>query len=83
MVQSSLRRRYTFTSPKDTVTFGQYKDRTLEEILDLDPQYLVWLDDVEIAFLPEELLIRAYDALFRDVHDEDWFLGLLDLIDGE
>ena len=28
---------------KDKLTFGKHKGKTIKEILDIDPQYLVWL----------------------------------------
>ena len=30
---------------KDTLTFGKYKGKAIEDVLDTDPQYLVWLNE--------------------------------------
>jgi len=31
--------------PNDTITFGKYKGKTLNEIAELDAGYIVWLDE--------------------------------------
>ena len=31
---------------KDTLIFGKYKGKSIKEVLDIDPQYLVWMHEV-------------------------------------
>ena len=30
--------------PTDTITFGKYNGQTFDEIADIDPDYILWLD---------------------------------------
>ena len=32
------------TKPTDTITFGKYNGQTFDEIADIDPDYISWLD---------------------------------------
>jgi hypothetical protein len=31
--------------PEDIITFGKYKGKTFDEIADIDPDYILWLDE--------------------------------------
>ena len=36
--------------PEDIITFGKYKGKTFDEIADIDPDYILWLDE-KVNFL--------------------------------
>ena len=60
--------------PTDTVTFGKYNGQTFEEIANIDPDYILWLDEnVKDVKLPKKWLecvemdIRERDSELRDI----------------
>ena len=43
--------------PTDTITFGKYKGKTFNEIANIDPDYIIWLDEnVKTINLPERFV---------------------------
>jgi hypothetical protein len=54
----------------DVVTFGKYKDRTVEELLEEDPDYLIWVDEhVDFFPLEQEVVDAAIEnAVGRPSH---------------
>ena len=43
--------------PEDTITFGKYKGKTFNEISNIDPDYIVWLNEnVKTIKLPEKFV---------------------------
>lgn len=43
--------------PTDTITFGKHKEKTFEEISNIDPDYIIWLDEnVKTIKLPERFV---------------------------
>ncbi len=66
--------------PKDTITFGKYKGKTFDEIADIDPDYILWLDEkVKDVKLPKkwikavEMDVRERDSELRDILAEHAF----------
>jgi hypothetical protein len=66
--------------PEDTITFGKYKDKTFDEIADIDPDYILWLDEnVKDVKLPKkwveavEMDVRERDSELRDILVEHAF----------
>jgi uncharacterized protein (DUF3820 family) len=57
--------------------FGKFKGKTLEEILDLEPSYIIWLDEAEIIIIPTDILRQAVNLNqgqdLEDIHG-DWGL---------
>ena len=57
------------------VTFGKHKGKTLMQILDESPSYVVWLAKNNVVKIPNDLLMRAfYETMspdFEDLHS-DW-----------
>lgn len=57
------------------MTFGKHKGKTLLEILDESPSYIVWLAENDIIKIPDDLLTMAcHDTMspdFEDLHG-DW-----------
>jgi len=55
--------------------FGKYKGKTLLELSDLDPSYLIWLAENSIVNVPSDLLNYAINTTmepdFEDLHN-DW-----------
>jgi hypothetical protein len=48
-------------NPDDTLNFGKYNGRKIKDILDFDPEYLVWASNTITWFiLPENIRIYAY-----------------------
>lgn len=61
----------------DTITFGKYNEQTFDEIADIDPDYILWLDkNVKDVKLPKkwiecvEMDIRERDSELRDIISE-------------
>ena len=45
------------TKPTDTITFGKHKGKTFNEIANIDPDYIIWLDEnVKTIKLPERFV---------------------------
>ena len=66
--------------PEDTITFGKYKGKTFDEIADIDPDYILWLDEnVKDVKLPKkwveavEMDVRERDSELRDILVEHAF----------
>lgn len=60
----------------DKFTFGKYKDKTLNEIIDEDPQYVVWACNKKIITLnnkDHKKLMYAYNDSFAS--DEEYYIG--------
>ena len=54
--------------PKDTITFGKYKGKTFDEIADIDPYYILWLDKkVKDVKLPKKWI----ECVEMDVRERD------------
>ena len=66
--------------PEDIITFGKYKGKTFEEIADIDPDYILWLDEnVKDVKLPKkwieavEMDVRERDSELHDILAEHAF----------
>lgn len=57
------------------MTFGKHKGKTLLQILDESPSYIVWLAENDVVKIPDDLLTMAcHDTMspdFEDLHG-DW-----------
>ena len=57
------------------MTFGKHKGKTLVQILDESPSYIVWLAENDVVKVPDDLLTMAcHDTMspdFDDLHG-DW-----------
>ena len=49
---------------KYTLPFGKYKDYTLDQMLSINPSYIVWLHDNDVLHLPikNKLLQKAIEG---------------------
>lgn len=61
----------------DVLTFGKYKGMTVRYILDVDPSYILWLDEENICSISQSIL---NDAIDEDLNQElgnamDWWMG--------
>lgn len=58
------------------MNFGKYKGQTIEEIINNDPSYILYLSDEKIAKFSEEILDYAEESEsekdFNDAMDFDW-----------
>jgi len=66
--------------PEDTLTFGKYKGKTFDEIADIDPDYILWLDEnVKDVKLPKkwiecvEMDVREKNSELHDILAEHAF----------
>jgi hypothetical protein len=64
-------------NPEDKITFGKYNGKTFEEIANIDPDYILWLDEkVKDVKLPKkwiecvEMDIRERDSELHDIISE-------------
>lgn len=53
---------YQIKARSDVMTFGQYKDRTVEWVLEKHPEYIVWLHEEKICEIPSDILVEAEEA---------------------
>jgi len=55
------------------MTFGKYKGRTLDEISNNDPSYVVWLSDEKVLKIEKEFLeaVRR-DDMEHDCYGDHW-----------
>ena len=67
-------------NPEDKITFGKYNGKTFEEIANIDPDYILWLDEkVKDVKLPKkwiecvEMDIRERDSELHDILAEHAF----------
>ena len=67
-------------NPEDAITFGKYKGKTFEEIANIDPDYILWLDEnVKDVKLPKkwiecvEMDIRERNSELHDILAEHAF----------
>lgn len=53
------------------LTFGKYKGRTLDEVSDFDPGYVVWLADNKVLNIEKKFLdaVRTDAIEFDDILD--------------
>lgn len=49
-------------SLKDTLTFGKYKGQSVDQVIRLDANYILWMSDEKIAQVSEEVLKYAEEA---------------------
>jgi hypothetical protein len=66
--------------PEDIITFGKYKGKTFDDIADIDPDYILWLDkNVKDVKLPKKWLkcvemdVRERDSELHDILAEHAF----------
>lgn len=57
-------------SPKDKLTFGKYKGQTVDQVIRLDANYILWMSDEKIAQVSEEVLKYAEEADVEQRLDE-------------
>jgi uncharacterized protein (DUF3820 family) len=46
-------------TPDTIIDFGKYKGRTLDYLIEFDPEYLIFLDKNNILKIPQELIVRV------------------------
>lgn len=54
----------------DVLTFGKYKGMTVRYILDVDPSYILWLDEEKICSISQSILDNATDEDLNQQLDE-------------
>jgi hypothetical protein len=66
--------------PEDVISFGKYKGQTFDEIADIDPDYILWLDEnvKDVKFLKKwlesvKVNIKEKDSELRDILAEHAF----------
>ena len=67
-------------NPEDKITFGKYNGQTFEQIANIDPDYILWLDEnVKDVKLPKkwiecvEMDIRERNSELHDILAEHAF----------
>lgn len=53
------------------MTFGKYRGQTVEDIIKIDPGYILWLSDEKIAIVSETILNYADEADMDQRMDND------------
>lgn len=70
--QPHIERREPITDRNKVIGFGRYKAETIQDILDNDPQYLVWLHENTDFELGHELLEEAENNGKPDHEFKGW-----------
>lgn len=56
---------------KDKLTFGKHKGKTIKEVLDNDPQYLVWLHEKTKHKL-QRVIYNEAELSYRDIDEAEY-----------
>lgn len=69
--------KYTLRERTDKLSFGKYKGKTIEYVLNENPSYILWLDREQIVYLPTPVISEAEEKLShkRHGHKEDIYVG--------
>lgn len=58
----------------DTIPLGKYKGRTVEEIIETDPGYLLWfITNIRHVTLVDEVKIAVKIAAEEALDDDQWY----------
>ena len=60
-----------------TLEFGKYRGKTLLELSDLDPSYLIWLAENSIVKVPSDLLNIAINATMEPDFEDFTMIGVI------
>jgi len=66
----------SFKALSDKFNFGKYKGDTIEDIIKIDPGYILWAHDEKVAKFTEEILQYAEEA-----EDEEYYNQSMDYND--
>lgn len=55
--------KYTLRERTDKLSFGKYKGKTIEYVLNENPSYILWLDREQIVYLPTPIISEAEEKL--------------------
>jgi broad specificity phosphatase PhoE len=58
---------------EDSITFGKYKGKTFQEILEIQPSYILWLQEEKIIKFSQEILERAENEENFRMPPEDFY----------
>lgn len=54
------------------LTFGKYEGKTLEEVVEFDPDYIIWLyDNVKTVSIPDCIMDAAFES--QEYGGPDWW----------
>jgi hypothetical protein len=48
------------------ITFGKFKGKTIEEVIEIEPSYIVWLHGKKLIEIDDETLRKAKNAQRED-----------------
>ena len=48
------------------ITFGKFKGKTIEEVIEIEPSYVVWLHGKKLIEIDDETLRKAKNAQRED-----------------
>lgn len=65
--------RQTIKAYEDVMTFGKFKGKTIGEIVDEQPSYIMWLVENEIVECDDEIYEDVQWADANNFPPEDWF----------
>jgi hypothetical protein len=64
-----MKRKVTYKTLKTILRFGKYRDKTIEEILELDPSYIEWCTETIDDFVLDK---ETEEALYECLDDDDY-----------
>jgi hypothetical protein len=62
--------RQIVTSYEDVITFGKFKGETIGRIAEVEPSYIVWLNDEEVVKFTKEIVEAAEWDMSVDSRNE-------------
>jgi uncharacterized protein (DUF3820 family) len=66
----------------DRLTFGKYKGKSIQYILDTEPGYIVWLEEENVLEMPEDIYQEAQELDYDEYRDlgswYDWDIDISD-----
>lgn len=57
----------TVNSYDDIITFGKYAGKTIGQIADENPGYIVWLSELELVNFPDDILDDASSDYYEEL----------------
>ena len=61
MLKGKSSYRQIIKAESEILTFGKYRNCTIQHVLRTEPSYILWLDDEKIVKFPSEIIFQAED----------------------
>ncbi len=65
--------RQAISTLADVLTFGKYRGKTVGEVIDLNPGYILWLVDENVIEMPEDMYEGACEEDANQSPPEEFY----------